>query len=364
MDAVEEGRFRGEPAVIVSAGELSATFLPDLGMTGVSLRCRGREHLALPGGLPALRSGATLGLPLLAPWANRLGSRHYRAAGVDVDLTGLPLGTDANGLPDPRSRSWASRDGVSTDARLVAAGQASGPRSMSTRRRSRTRTGSRSSSSPVSTSSRSTRRSSRPAPVRSRWRSDGTPTCGCRARHGASGSCDCRLAPISPSTSSASRPAGDRAEPRESRTDRPAHLRRPVPPRPPASPRAGGRRRLLDHAPLRTRVSVRAGVGTGRPTVRRAGADGSRHEQPGRRHHAARGTRRGVHRQLHALGRGTAMSVRGSKARGGRPEAHTRLTQEELHDERRDFEALSRHRRRWLRRRGVRQRAGRSTTSR
>jgi len=36
---------------------------------------------------------------LLAPWANRLGSRHYRAAGVDVDLTGLQLGTDANGLP-------------------------------------------------------------------------------------------------------------------------------------------------------------------------------------------------------------------------------------------------------------------------
>jgi aldose 1-epimerase len=99
MDAVEEGRFRGEPAVIVTDGGLSATFLPDLGMTGVSLRCRGREHLALPGGIPALRAGATLGLPLLAPWANRLGSRRYRAARVDVDLTGLPLGTDANGLP-------------------------------------------------------------------------------------------------------------------------------------------------------------------------------------------------------------------------------------------------------------------------
>ena len=97
--SVEERRFRGEPAVVVSAGELVATFLPDLGMTGVSLRCRGREHLALPGGLPALRAGKTLGLPLLAPWANRLGSRRYRAAGVNVDLAGLPLGTDPNGLP-------------------------------------------------------------------------------------------------------------------------------------------------------------------------------------------------------------------------------------------------------------------------
>jgi galactose mutarotase-like enzyme len=97
--SVEEGRFRGERAVVVTAGELSATFLPDLGMTGVSLRHRGREHLALPGGVPALQAAASLGLPLLAPWANRLGSRRYRAAGVDVDLTGLSLGTDANGLP-------------------------------------------------------------------------------------------------------------------------------------------------------------------------------------------------------------------------------------------------------------------------
>jgi galactose mutarotase-like enzyme len=96
---VEEDRFRGVPALVVAAGDLSATFLPDLGLTGVSLRWRGREHLALPGGLPALRAGATLGLPLLAPWANRLGTLRYRAAGVTVDLDGLPLRTDGNGLP-------------------------------------------------------------------------------------------------------------------------------------------------------------------------------------------------------------------------------------------------------------------------
>ena len=68
-------------------------------MTGVSLRCDDAEHLALPGGLPALRAGHTLGLPLLAPWANRLGSRRYRAGGVAVDLSGMQLGTDGNGLP-------------------------------------------------------------------------------------------------------------------------------------------------------------------------------------------------------------------------------------------------------------------------
>ncbi len=99
MVIVEESVFRGQAALTVASGELSAVFLPDLGLTGVSIRHRGREHLALPGGLRALRSGATLGLPLLAPWANRLGSRRYRAAGVDVDLAGLPLRTDGNGLP-------------------------------------------------------------------------------------------------------------------------------------------------------------------------------------------------------------------------------------------------------------------------
>jgi aldose 1-epimerase len=94
-----ESRFRGERGITLEAGELTATFLPDVGMTGVSLRLRGREHLALPGGVAQLRAGGTAGLPLLAPWANRLSSRRYRAAGVAVDLAGLRLGTDPNGLP-------------------------------------------------------------------------------------------------------------------------------------------------------------------------------------------------------------------------------------------------------------------------
>jgi galactose mutarotase-like enzyme len=85
--------------VWLEAGELSATFVPGLGMAGVSLRLRGREHLALPGGLDALRRGGTTGLPLLAPWANRLAARRYRAAGVTVDLRRLRLHTDGNGLP-------------------------------------------------------------------------------------------------------------------------------------------------------------------------------------------------------------------------------------------------------------------------
>ncbi|HZN12927.1 MAG TPA: aldose 1-epimerase [Acidimicrobiales bacterium] len=96
---VVESRFRGTSALTLTSGDLVATFLPDLGMTGVSLQYRGVEHLALPGGLAALRAGATLGLPLLAPWANRLATRQYRAGGVSVDLRGLELTTDDNGLP-------------------------------------------------------------------------------------------------------------------------------------------------------------------------------------------------------------------------------------------------------------------------
>ena len=68
-------------------------------MLGVSLRHRGEELLDLPGGLDGYRTGAVTGLPLLAPWANRLGGRRYEVDGVAVDLEGLALNTDDNGLP-------------------------------------------------------------------------------------------------------------------------------------------------------------------------------------------------------------------------------------------------------------------------
>ena len=96
---VDQRKFQGEDAVELTAGSSSATFLPDLGMTGVSLRSRGGEYLSVPGGVATLRAGRTAGLPLLAPWANRLSSRHYRVGRVTADLTGLPLSVDDNGLP-------------------------------------------------------------------------------------------------------------------------------------------------------------------------------------------------------------------------------------------------------------------------
>jgi galactose mutarotase-like enzyme len=85
--------------VSISSGPLDATFLPHLGMLGSSLRHRGEDLLALPGGLDGYRRGNVTGLPLLAPWANRLGARRYEVDGVVVDLEGLDLTTDEHGLP-------------------------------------------------------------------------------------------------------------------------------------------------------------------------------------------------------------------------------------------------------------------------
>lgn len=94
--------WNGTDAVVVEAGGMSATFLPAHGLLGVSLHAHDDDWLHLEGGVDRAlgRQGRkTTGIPLLAPWANRLGGRRYRIAGVDVDLSGLDLGTDGNGLP-------------------------------------------------------------------------------------------------------------------------------------------------------------------------------------------------------------------------------------------------------------------------
>jgi aldose 1-epimerase len=89
----------GDGGLTISSGLLDATFVPELGMVGVSLRHAGHELLALPGGLDGYRAGNVTGLPLLAPWANRLGASRYEVDDVVVDLGGLPLHTDGHGLP-------------------------------------------------------------------------------------------------------------------------------------------------------------------------------------------------------------------------------------------------------------------------
>jgi aldose 1-epimerase len=97
--SVRVERWRGAAAIVLRAGELEATFVPQLNLLGTSLRLGGEEFLALPGGIGGYRRGHTTGLPLLAPWANRLSSLTYRSGRTRVELSGLALHTDGNGLP-------------------------------------------------------------------------------------------------------------------------------------------------------------------------------------------------------------------------------------------------------------------------
>jgi aldose 1-epimerase len=77
-----------DPRIIeLTAGETVASFATGAGMVGCSLRHRGEELLGLSGGLRAyLEQGSTFGIPILYPWANRLGAWRYEAAGRTVEL--------------------------------------------------------------------------------------------------------------------------------------------------------------------------------------------------------------------------------------------------------------------------------------
>jgi galactose mutarotase-like enzyme len=68
-------------------GELEAAFAPEAGLVGCSLTHRGEELLAQRKGLDEYaRSGATFGIPLLHPWANRLAAFRYALGGQEVEL--------------------------------------------------------------------------------------------------------------------------------------------------------------------------------------------------------------------------------------------------------------------------------------
>ena len=96
--------FQGYPAAtIASPGSgLEAVFAPQMGMIGCSLLHDGEELLHHRGGLARYEAtGSTMGIPLLHPWANRLGGTSYTVGDRTVELdTGSPqVRTDPNGLP-------------------------------------------------------------------------------------------------------------------------------------------------------------------------------------------------------------------------------------------------------------------------
>jgi galactose mutarotase-like enzyme len=79
-----------------------AQFVPGAGMIGTSLRDAGVELLGQRRGLDAyISDGKTMGIPILYPWANRLGENTYTAQDVTVTLTPGENGVraDPNGLP-------------------------------------------------------------------------------------------------------------------------------------------------------------------------------------------------------------------------------------------------------------------------
>jgi aldose 1-epimerase len=88
--------------VTIAAGSTTAEFVPAANMVCASLRVGDDELLHPTHGLQAYaEQGKTMGIPLLYPWANRLGRRGYEAAGKAVTLPApegrYPL--DPGGLP-------------------------------------------------------------------------------------------------------------------------------------------------------------------------------------------------------------------------------------------------------------------------
>jgi aldose 1-epimerase len=89
-------------ALVSPNGSTKAEFVPRANMLCRSLKHYGTELLDQGGGVAAYAErGATMGIPLLHPWANRLSGFGYRAAGksVTLPLNGGLIPVDDAGLP-------------------------------------------------------------------------------------------------------------------------------------------------------------------------------------------------------------------------------------------------------------------------
>ena len=78
------------PSIVLKdpSSNLTATFVPSAGMVCTSLSDDGVELLGQRRGLQAyLRTGKTMGIPILYPWANRVSANGYGVDGGAVTLT-------------------------------------------------------------------------------------------------------------------------------------------------------------------------------------------------------------------------------------------------------------------------------------
>ncbi|TMK40624.1 MAG: aldose 1-epimerase [Actinobacteria bacterium] len=131
---VIEGVAEGYPTIELASpgGDLTISLVPDAALVGVSLRYRGHELLDRRRGLTAYAErGATMGIPLLYPWANRLAGWGYSAAGRQVQLSrdsrllrgdgkGLPIhGVIPSALPFTVEEAGHQDGGVRLAARLA-----------------------------------------------------------------------------------------------------------------------------------------------------------------------------------------------------------------------------------------------------
>jgi galactose mutarotase-like enzyme len=83
----EPGSDGHDRVVLVSDDGVEAAFLPTVGMVCVSLTLDGVELLATRHGVAGyLQRGSTFGIPLLAPWANRLAAVHQQVGDLAWDV--------------------------------------------------------------------------------------------------------------------------------------------------------------------------------------------------------------------------------------------------------------------------------------
>jgi len=114
---------------LVSPDGVEATFVPDAGMVGTSLTLDGVDVLARRGGMTAyLGKGSTFGIPLLAPWANRLSSPHQQVGDVawtvavgDPRVHGDDNGHPIHGLLAGAAEWQVEHAGASDDGALLRA---------------------------------------------------------------------------------------------------------------------------------------------------------------------------------------------------------------------------------------------------
>jgi len=100
---LEDTEVAGRPAIRIVSDDagLAATIIPGLAMLGWSLELGGVDVLGHPGGVREyVERGVVTGIPLLHPWANRLGGRRIAGLGkATVDPGSMLVSLDPHGLP-------------------------------------------------------------------------------------------------------------------------------------------------------------------------------------------------------------------------------------------------------------------------